>query len=76
MWECENASALIVEGGYGTNLHRWISIALQLQEVTRKIQKSSRFLENKSMAEFGAKIDRDARPHSPPKSYGPHAAHD
>jgi len=28
MWECENAKALIVEGGKGTNRQRWISMAL------------------------------------------------
>jgi hypothetical protein len=28
MWECENAKALIVEGGKGTNRQRWMSMAL------------------------------------------------
>jgi hypothetical protein len=28
MWECENAKALIVEGGKGTNRQRWISMVL------------------------------------------------
>jgi hypothetical protein len=28
MCECENAKALIVEGGKGTNRQRWMSMAL------------------------------------------------
>jgi hypothetical protein len=49
MCECENAKALIVEGGKGTNRQRWMSMALveTIKSFEDHVKKSSRSFEDK-----------------------------